>query len=64
MARSHILDDFIFIGPPNSVSYLQDLNRFIAFAGELQSLLQLDINDVAALLLKSRLFYLKSMYLI
>ena len=32
---SHILDDFIFIGPPNSVSCLQDLNRFITLADEL-----------------------------
>ena len=35
LAVSHILDDFIFIGPPNSVSCLQDLNRFIALADEL-----------------------------
>ena len=35
MAVSHILDDFIFIGPPNSVSCLQDLKQFITLAEEL-----------------------------
>ena len=34
-AVSHILDDFIFIGPPNSDSCLQDLNQFIALATDL-----------------------------
>ena len=33
MAVSHILDDFVFIGPPNSV--LQDFSRFITLAEEL-----------------------------
>ena len=32
---SHILDDFIFIGPPDSPSCLQDLNRFMDLAHEL-----------------------------
>ena len=31
---SHILDDFIFIGLPNSVSCLQDLSQFITLAEE------------------------------
>ena len=34
-AVSHILDDFIFIGPPNSDSCLQDLNQFLALANDL-----------------------------
>ena len=32
---SHILDAFIFIGPPNSVSCLHDINRFITLVDEL-----------------------------
>ena len=35
MAVSHILDDFIFIGPPNSDSCFQDLNQLIALANDL-----------------------------
>ena len=35
LAVSHILDDFIFIGPPNSLTCFRDLNKFIALAEEL-----------------------------
>ena len=35
VAVSHILDDFIFMGPPDSPSCLQDLNRFMDLAQEL-----------------------------
>ncbi|MEG7522284.1 MAG: hypothetical protein M3H12_04180, partial [Chromatiales bacterium] len=35
IAVSHILDDFIFMGPPDSTRCLQDLNRFLDLAREL-----------------------------
>ena len=35
---SHILDDFIFMGPPDSPSCLQDLNHFMDLAQELSIL--------------------------
>ena len=35
LAVSHILDDFIFIGPPNSLTCFHDLNEFIGLAEEL-----------------------------
>ena len=35
MVVSHILDDFIFIGLPNSLRCLQDLNLFMALENEL-----------------------------
>ena len=35
LAVSHILDDFIFIGPPNSLTCLHDLNKFIVLSEEL-----------------------------
>lgn len=35
IAVSHILDNFILMGPPHSSRCLQDLNRFIALAHEL-----------------------------
>ena len=35
VAVSHILDDFIFMGPPDSPTCLHDLNRFLHLAHEL-----------------------------
>ena len=35
LAVSHILDDFIFIGPPNSLTCFHDLNKFIVLSEEL-----------------------------